>query len=436
MSGLPHDRHARGRSEIRILLAIVVLGVAACGSDGADGPLVSTLPAVGTVPPATTIPIATATTMAPTTATVPATAAPPTPVEFRVESHGAASVGPLAGSGGMLGSGCTPGTDRLPDGIWFGWVVGTSASQLSFDLACLEPGPPPLATNLNTKLRDLPIGNDATVQMPDGSAAALDAWTPGVDAVWLYVNEGIATEVAYPLMEIMFAAGSDWNAADVAMPVTGGCCATMYQGPASPADPWPASGMPSDGVYAIEVTADVAVGDVVMTIRRFVRCEARREVCFDDFLEGDIGIDRNEAIVRRVPLSEDLTVRIRGIEPTPDAGPAGTTGIEGSGLALAALMDEMQAAYATWVTPRLEAGIDPGEIYNDLIERGSADPDFPYGASDGYGADSGPLAYRGPHGIQLVAHLGPELAITSWTTQLEVKNGLPILYLWAGQIAG
>jgi hypothetical protein len=77
-----------------------------------------------------------------------------------------------------------------------------------------------------------------------------------------------------------------------------------------------------------------------------------------------------------------------------------------------------------------------GEIFNDLMARGAAAPDFPYGSSDGHGAGAGPLAYRGPHGVLLVEWLiGPPNLLAS-ATQLQVSNGLPIIYIDAGQIAG
>jgi len=76
------------------------------------------------------------------------------------------------------GSGCTPGTDHLPDGDWFGEVVRADAGELEFDLACWFDGDAAIAAaaedgerlridyyirNVSTKTRRLPIADDTTV---------------------------------------------------------------------------------------------------------------------------------------------------------------------------------------------------------------------------------------------------------------------------------
>jgi hypothetical protein len=306
-----------------------------------------------------------------------------------------------------------------------------------FDLACLHSGEPPTVSNVNPRLRELVVAQHASVRIADGSAVPVRDWTPKADPMWVFVNEGLATEVAYPTISVSVHAGSsEWAATDVVLPVTGGCCGTMYQGRGSPTDPWPVTGMPADGIYDITATADAAVGDLVLMIRRFVPCAERPELCIPDYEEGDLGVDYDEAIVRRVEYDENLTVRILGVRPELDSSIVVTIGIEGSGLALLALSDRMEAAFAAWIQPQLDAGKDDGEIFNDLMARGAAAPDFPYGSSDGYGAGAGPLAYRGPHGVLVVEWLiGPPNLLAS-ATQLEVSNGLPILYIDAGQIAG
>lgn len=66
----------------------------------------------------------------------------------------------------VLGSGCTPGSDALPDGEYFGWaqLVGSS---LSFNLVCLWVGEPPSDVQADNgiqddspKLRRLPLADD------------------------------------------------------------------------------------------------------------------------------------------------------------------------------------------------------------------------------------------------------------------------------------
>jgi hypothetical protein len=411
--------------------------VTACGADSAVTPPVSdaeaslnatTTSVVGTTPP-------TAVTPPDTTVPVATTATPEGPVVFGTATHGAGTIGPLPGSQGMLGSGCTPGSDRLPDGAWFGWVVDVEASEMTFDLACLQPGEPPTVTNVNPQLRELVVARNASVRIADGSAVSVRGWSPQADPMWVFVNEGMATEVAYPTIRVSVDAG-EWAVADVALPITGGCCGTMPRGRRSPTDPWPASGMPADGVYDVSTTADAAAGDVVLTIRRLIPCADRPELCIPDYEEGDLGVDYDEAIVRRVEYDDNLTVRILGIRPETGSSIVGATGVEGSGQALLALIDQMEVAFAAWIQPQLDAGVDYNEIFDDLMARGAVAPDFPYGSSDGYGAGAGPLAYRGPHGVLLVEWLiGPPNLLAS-ATQLEVSNGQPILYIDAGQIAG
>ena len=47
---------------------------------------------------------------------------------------------PLPGNDGASGSGCAPGRDSLPDGIWFGLVTSPVENEMRFDLACFYFG--------------------------------------------------------------------------------------------------------------------------------------------------------------------------------------------------------------------------------------------------------------------------------------------------------
>ena len=120
----------------------------------------------------------------------------------------------LPGAGSFYGSGCSPGSDRLPDGIWFGYIDRADNSAIEFDLMCFGPGPegPGDITNSNPKLRTVPVAGGATVHriMADATlvwvAIAYPTWLAappdravcppeGCRLVWLYVNEGHVTEV-------------------------------------------------------------------------------------------------------------------------------------------------------------------------------------------------------------------------------------------------
>jgi len=120
----------------------------------------------------------------------------------------------LPGAGSFYGSGCSPGSDRLPDGIWFGYIDQADRAVISFDLMCFGPGPegPGEITNSNAKLRTVPVAGGATVHriMADGVlvwvAVPYQTWLTippdpavcppeGCRLVWLYVNGGQVTEV-------------------------------------------------------------------------------------------------------------------------------------------------------------------------------------------------------------------------------------------------
>ena len=119
------------------------------------------------------------------------------------------------GSGGNLGSGCSPGSGALPDGVWFGKVVAWTDDTIDFDLYCATPpGPddegPYVITNTNPAIRTVPVASDALVYpVVDGFSGPPQlyvAWrgTPhppafcgeeGCWLMWLFVNDGEVTEI-------------------------------------------------------------------------------------------------------------------------------------------------------------------------------------------------------------------------------------------------
>jgi hypothetical protein len=131
------------------------------------------------------------------------------------------------------GSGCSPGSDVLPDGYWFGLIDNMNEERLLFDLACMYTGPraspadgtidgvPYRVVNDNPALRSVPLAadarffvhNDALNIDPDGrrgwSVADLPdlrrhlaerpgggtGWREGTVGVWVLVEGGQLREL-------------------------------------------------------------------------------------------------------------------------------------------------------------------------------------------------------------------------------------------------
>ena len=414
----------------RVSLGLVILVLAACGestdtSTTTIDPPTTAATQPTTVAPDTSAPATTApdesTTTAPTTLP-PETTAPP--AAFAVASHGAGAVDPLPGSDGMLGSGCTPGGDALRDGIWFGWIEAVRSGGFTFDLACLEAGSPATATNSNPRTRDIKTAEGMPVQQLD----------PG--PVWIYVNGGMATEIANPTITFTIDEGtSAWTEASVSLPIGGGCCGEMYSGTPSPDEPWPASGLPADGYYGLDVTVDSAADALILRIMKFVPCADRPEICNEDYFEGDLALDWDDPLFRTVPLDGNLTVQLMGIHIDKAVHPNAVLAVEGSGSAFSGLLEDNAAAFNAWIQPEIDAGTDYEDIRDLLIAEAAADPNFPYAVSKCCDADWSPMVYVGPLGVELVEwlyepnnFLGP--------SQLEIRNGQPILIMDGGRIAG
>ena len=141
-------------------LVAMVMVVAACSGGTAASttvmPTTTTTPSTTTVAPATTTSEVSGTTTAPiATTTTDASLAPG-------------------------GSGCTPGSGDLGDGLWYGEVDSFDTDRIAFDLACWfsgdaataaaaadgEESPPPndyYVRNENDLLRDLEVGADTPV---------------------------------------------------------------------------------------------------------------------------------------------------------------------------------------------------------------------------------------------------------------------------------
>lgn len=120
----------------------------------------------------------------------------------------------LPGSDGAAGSGCSPGTATLPNGIWFGFIDTANADLMSFDLACIWPEKAiddGFITNGSNRLRSVAVDPNATayqVVVTDGIdwvPMAYSDWlvappdeelcADSCPAAWLYMNDGVVTEV-------------------------------------------------------------------------------------------------------------------------------------------------------------------------------------------------------------------------------------------------
>jgi hypothetical protein len=155
----------------------------------------------------TTAPTTTTTFVATTTTTVPAT----TTTTF--DSNQLAD-----------GSGCTPGTEELPDGVWYGYADSYDADGIEFDLACWfsgegaeiaaaedgEESPPPndyYVRNQNPMLRGLAVASDTPVrwylsgdpnEYVDGTYTGWIAFLETIPfqlGIWVTIEDGAVTDI-------------------------------------------------------------------------------------------------------------------------------------------------------------------------------------------------------------------------------------------------
>lgn len=235
-----------------------------------------------------------------------------------------------------------------------------------------------------------------------------------------------------------------------AWPVVPGCCSVATTGPVSPAGPIPEVGWPADGFYDVEV--ERIHDEMLLTLRRWVACSERPELpCGevpDDAAEDTrIVADPVGAAYLQVPITE-LRVVLVPIQPL---GAQEMRAIDGRPGAFASLLsDWLDPAFRVWVHEPAFDGVPAAEVLQYLLDS-SEDPAFPFGIDWCGGTDgcTGPVAFRGPHGVSLLAdpRYGDDVGLDRWPpgrnglygwsdVTLEVRSDAPILYLWAGQIAG
>ncbi len=204
-----------------LLLVPLVVSLVACSS-GPAATVTVTGPSPGTSAVVTPSPTPTPTpvfTPEPTAIPTPAPAPGPAPAShvwvFEDEWD-------YTGEDGAQGSGCSPGSATLADGVWFGLVHSWSTASISLDLACWYAGTTAEAiaaargdevnndyylVNDVATLRSVPVGGDvpskkagwedgvftlsAVIADPGGSLPTNYPYP-----VWIYINGGVATAVA------------------------------------------------------------------------------------------------------------------------------------------------------------------------------------------------------------------------------------------------
>jgi hypothetical protein len=397
-----------------LVLAVMVLSTGCTGDDSDDSSSISdeTSPTVTSSPTAPT-------TAAPTTAS---TEAPE--IDYTVETLGASPEQAL-GATPALGSGCSPDGEELPDGAWFGWVTAAETDQVGFDLACLWPGRlQPAATNEAARVRQVPVSPTAIVQTGEEEAASYDRWAlgsiappadnaPGLPQTvpyWLFVNDGVVTEIAaYP-------DPVGWARTATAWPeLHPGCCDGGDILPPSPSAPWPNDGWPADGFYApvVEHQSETAYE---LSIQRWLSCRNNPGLCPDYWVGDEVATNEGAPLIRRqLAFDEDLTVVIM---PIFDEAP-----LVGDGIAFRSLLADVNEATSSWVEDG--DGVWPPELGSQ-----ASDPGFPFGLTTWPNSgEQGPVGYRGPGGSHLTRPL-------SWFMVLEIREAKPILYVHAGLIGG
>lgn len=400
-----------------IWLACALLVATACGEAAQELPTTTSQPAEVTTTSAAT---STASTGQPSTTT---TGTPTPPGQWTVAALGRNPEDSFVG--GALGSGCSPGTESLPDGVWFGWIEEAKPSSVEFDLACLWAGRlDPAARNDASRIRVVGVADEGIVYLDENPTSYAD-WSkstapadnaPGLPdglPYWLFVNNGLVTELAqYPET-------TNWALSATAWPeyLAPGCCDQPDVAPPSPLDPYPEQGWPPDGFYKAwpdgspESWIDTETGESYqLSLFRWLSCDANPDLC-PEWWAGGVIEDPSSLLERDLPLDDDLTVVIMPV--------LSDIPLVGDGTALRDLLDDMNGSLAEhWPIPEMEELLLLAE-----------DPHYPFGVprSD-VGEEGWPVSYRGPGGTYLTWFGG-------WMA-LEMRNGLPILYIHAGLVAG
>ncbi len=259
---------------------------------------------------------------------------------------------------------------------------------------------------------------------------------------WLHLAapDAVPPEPATPPSDGTLDADAGWSTIDPSLPVELGCCGLETTGPVSPEGPLPHDGWPDDGFYDVHVYRPIDDPTMLeLTIRRWVACsDLPDDPCAPDPAPGpgepDVRItpDPAGAAVRRVQVA-DLEVILF---PIGEPEVLGTSPLKGEAPAFATLLSAgLDPAVRQWIVEPVLAGGSAAEIEDDL-RRLSADPTFPFDSA---------YRYRGPLGSRLVLYPSWEVfdlwphgwdGLYDWHATLEIRDGAPLLYVFAGQVAG
>ena len=278
------------------------------------------------------------------------------------------------------------------------------------------PAPPPAAstTTAGQPTSTLPVPTTVTTTAPETTTSTVTTTPP-------YVGE--------------------WDKVVMELPVTPPCCAEPALAPVSPEGAIPDEGWPEDGFYDITARRLAEPPSTIeLDIRRWVSCaEGSLPGCYPDTPVPGVTGDPTSQKTKLLDLNEDVTVVIWPVWEDSNAEPSA---LVGSGTDFAELLlSGIDHALLQWVWEPYSAGTPIETIYDDLIVR-SADPSFPFAQEP----TTTTFMYRGPHSALLIAEAwllesadpwppGVDGLYTWWTT-LEIRDGKPVLYVYANLVAG
>lgn len=217
----------------------------------------------------------------------------------------------------------------------------------------------------------------------EGSPDRMDADGNGVPCETVYSGADVAAFWAGPLI-------AGWEPIRARWTVEPGCCAEPTTGPPSPAGPIPPDAWPADGFYSAAIEG-VDEATLTLAVRRWVTCDVLPDACIFDWPGEALTTDPASEVERSLRLTDpDVSVVVRPINGATD-GRFGA--LQGTGSAFATLIEVLESS-------------------PPLVEPWFGWPD----------------AVQGPYGTYLTQ--------SWWITTLEVRDGEPVLWVWAGQIAG